>query len=406
MTVIDERGRLFGRLNFIDALVALLGLAIAGFLVVGYLLYRLPPTPMVTTHEPAVLAEMQAQRVRLRGVHFTPYMRAFLRRTDRSDFVRRSNELESQDAFTLMNATRVPFLLESPTLAELEMPPLPAGTYDLLFYDEVKLVRIEANLITVAADPAKAARPPAWQPTASVLVYGTFTGVKPADVAAFRTGARVASGGVTWGDVLAAEPATPELAPLRIGETLVPAAAVIDRVSVAAKMRVRCMLRGDICLLDSGEVVKAGNVLSGTVGAAAAQFRLAEVAPDAPQRRRDLTATVRFVGRREVIALVKSGARDLGHGTAMLPLAADRGATLTTVGDPRPLTGQVQLSLGDGLESAIAGEPLATVDATVVVPASEAGQLWMYKGQAVRSGGVLLFETAQYAIRGWILRIP
>jgi hypothetical protein len=407
MTLIDERGRLFGRLNFIDALVGLLGLAIVGFLVVGYLLFRLPPPPIVLTHEPATLEEMKPQRVRLTGNHFTPYLRAFLRRTDRKDFVRRPKEDESKDAFSLMNATRVPFLIETPTLGELEVPAIPAGTYDILFYDEFKLIAEQENMLKVLPDPRLAPSAVKWQPTASVLAYGAFINLKPSDASALKNGAHLVSGGVTWGDVLAAEPAAADLAQLKIGDNLVPAAAMIDRVRVAAKVRVRCMLRGVTCILDDATPVVANNVLSGTVGATPVQFRVAEVAPDAPQRSRQMTVTVRFVGRRDVIALVKAGARDAGHDQAVLPLSSERGATITSVGDPRRLNGQVQLTLGDiGLESVTTDEPLATVDATLSVPATEQGSLWIYKTQPVRSGGVLMFETAQYAVRGWILRVP
>ena len=49
MTFIDDRGRLFGRLNFIDGIVGLLVVATLGFVAVGYTLFRLPQSPAAST---------------------------------------------------------------------------------------------------------------------------------------------------------------------------------------------------------------------------------------------------------------------------------------------------------------------------------------------------------------------
>src|SRR5207247_4345508 len=110
------------------------------FVSIGYALFRLPHNPEIDTFEPAALSEMAPQRVQLKGQNFLPYLRAFINRTDGKDFVKRPDEFKSSDAFTLVNNSQIPLLLESPSFAELQLPPLPPGTYDLRIYNDTKLV--------------------------------------------------------------------------------------------------------------------------------------------------------------------------------------------------------------------------------------------------------------------------
>src|SRR5947208_3540122 len=107
MTIIDARGRLFGRLNFVDAIAVVLAASTIGFVVVGYSLFRLPHNPAIDTFEPAALSEMVPQRVKLRGHDFLPYFRAFIKRTDGKDFVKRPDDFKSSDAFTLVNNSQL-----------------------------------------------------------------------------------------------------------------------------------------------------------------------------------------------------------------------------------------------------------------------------------------------------------
>lgn len=281
MTFIDDRGRLFVRLNFIDGIVALLVVAMLGFVAVGYSLFRLPHDPRIDVFTPPALSEMKPQRVQLRGDNFLPYLRAFINRTDGKDFVKRPEEFKSSDAFTLVNNSQIPFLLESPTFAELQVPGLPPGTYDIRFYNDTKLVLEKPAALTVIAASAKAG--PQWEPTGSLIAYGVFRNLRPGDdTAAIRVGAQVVAGGVAWGDVLAVEPPRPDAAPLAIADRSVPVS-VIGRVQVPAKLRVRCIIDEIACRVEGAQVAP-NNVVSGRIGTQAATFLVTAVESELPAR--------------------------------------------------------------------------------------------------------------------------
>jgi hypothetical protein len=50
-------------------------------------------------------------------------------------------------------------------------------------------------------------------------------------------------------------------------------------------------------------------------------------------------------------------------------------------------------------------EPVVLTDVTLSVPVAESSGVWFYKGQAIRAGGALAFETSHYAVRGYILSV-
>jgi hypothetical protein len=248
---------------------------------VGYSLFRLPHNPVIDAVEPASISDMAPQRVRLKGQNFLPYLRAFIERSDKKDFVLRPDEAKSSDAFTLVNNSQIKFLLESPTFAELEVPPLPAGTYDLRLYNDTKLVLERRMAFTVA--PVGAKPGPQWEPTGVVIARGAFTNLRPgAEVAAIRAGVQVTGGGVAWGDVLSVEPPKPDIASILVGNARVPVD-VIGRVQVPATVRVRCILNDTDCRV-LGMPVEPTRVLVGAIGSQAATFRVTGVASDTGRR--------------------------------------------------------------------------------------------------------------------------
>src|SRR4051812_44313456 len=114
MPVIDERGRLFGRINLIDALV----IAAGGVLLPGpdgaYVLFR-TPSPTITSVEPSTLTQAPVLSIVVHGTNMRPYLRA------------------------RVGTTFTPFLIEAPGVAEVKLPAnLPPGTYDLVLFDEAQ----------------------------------------------------------------------------------------------------------------------------------------------------------------------------------------------------------------------------------------------------------------------------
>jgi hypothetical protein len=123
--LIDERGRLFGKINVIDAVAILFALVLIPIAYGAMLLFRVP-TPTITSVEPAQMAEHQPGVIAVAGADFRPFLRASF------------------------SGTASPgFLVQSPSRAEIKVPDMPAGTYDLILYDESQELTRKPGALTV-----------------------------------------------------------------------------------------------------------------------------------------------------------------------------------------------------------------------------------------------------------------
>ncbi|MCC7418345.1 MAG: DUF4330 family protein [Acidobacteria bacterium] len=275
MALIDDRGRLFGWLNLIDAAVALLAVAAAGLVLAGYALFRLPAPPVVTSVSPNRIPANEEHSLSLKGRNFRPFLRAYLGRTGDADFVRRPTPEEKQDEFTLTNATRVQFLLETPTLAEVKVPPLGVGRYDLHFYDETGHVAAVDGAFQVM--PQESTGPG----TATLIAAGAFRGLTADEAKIVRPGERVSSGDLAWGDVLGVGPSRPDEAHIAVLDRVIPTQ-VNGLYQVPATLRVHCRVVGNECRVENVPVVP-GRELRVIVGPHTTTFRIDSVGPDAPE---------------------------------------------------------------------------------------------------------------------------
>src|SRR5260221_413047 len=164
---IDDRGRIFGGVNAVDAAAAAVLVAIVAFTYAGYRVFRLPPPPEVTAVTPTTMQEGPALRLRLTGNHFLPFMRVFIRRSDGSTLVHDPAVFKPVEEYTLVNTTLAPWAVESPSLAQVQLPDdLGPGVYDLMFFNETRQVAIHRAAFTIAPRPAPA---PVAAPTATPL---------------------------------------------------------------------------------------------------------------------------------------------------------------------------------------------------------------------------------------------
>lgn len=160
MPLIDNRGRLFGRMNLIDA--ALLVFLVA-LLPIGVLTFRLfqESPPRIDTVQPASQAAGPTRRIRVKGANFRPYLRVFVNRTG--------------EPFSLVGHTAEPteghFLIESPSEVEILLPPVAPGSYDLYVFDEARQVLAHPSAFTI-------------EPPPSAPLHATVQFVVKADVAA------------------------------------------------------------------------------------------------------------------------------------------------------------------------------------------------------------------------------
>lgn len=240
MPLIDDRGRLFGRWNVIDA--AVLGLVLL-LIPVAYgasLLFR-TPTPTVTAVEPAQVFAQDVFTVRIAGTNLRPFLSVRL------------------GAFTGT------MLVASPTTAEVRVTGLPAGTYDLVLLDEAReLLRMPAALTVMPLST-----PPAT--TMDMQAVGAFTYLTAADATLVRVGSRlVRTRSVSptpaeqaasiadepFADVLAV--LAPEMSTqrVRLTDASVAVTPVPDRLQVPAIIRLRCAVTGDQCRVGDASIVR------------------------------------------------------------------------------------------------------------------------------------------------------
>jgi len=111
MAFLDEQGRLFGRINLIDAAVALFVLALIPLGYGAWLLFR-QPDPVIESVAGTVLPDLPKQHIVVTGRNMRPYLRASI------------------------NGDPATFLYETSDRGQVELPPLAPGTYYLAFFDD------------------------------------------------------------------------------------------------------------------------------------------------------------------------------------------------------------------------------------------------------------------------------
>src|SRR5215831_16758853 len=107
MSIVDDRGRAAGRFNLIDGLVAAMILVLIPAAYGSYLLFRAPPARL-TSIEPTRLYQGKNLRIVVNGQNLRPFMRV---------------------AFNTIQGRS--FLIGSPTYAQIDLPDLDPGVYDV-----------------------------------------------------------------------------------------------------------------------------------------------------------------------------------------------------------------------------------------------------------------------------------
>ena len=160
MPLIDDRGRLYGRMNLIDAALLIFVLALLPIGVFAFRVFRESP-PRIDTVQPASQPAGPGRRLRMKGANFRPYLRVFVNRTG--------------EPFSLLarnaDLTEGHFLIESPAEVEILLPPVPPGSYDLYVFDETRQVLAHPSAFAI-------------EPPTSALLRVTVQFVAVADVAA------------------------------------------------------------------------------------------------------------------------------------------------------------------------------------------------------------------------------
>ena len=259
MPVLDDRGRLFGRINLIDAVVGAFAIVLIPVGYSAYLLFR-TPIPTITSIEPAQITEQQPATVRVTGEDFRPYLGAKL------------------------GTNYGVFLLQDPMHAEIKVPPLPAGTYDLALFDEALELARKPGVLQVLPAPAPAPNPSAAA-SVELLLVGEFVNLSAEDASAIRTGLTLGPDGERpVARVLAAKSPTTDAYRLKVSPDAVVTIPRPGALRVPAIVRVICTVTNDQCSLAGTAVVRAGTLnLPFVDGRPDVSFLIGDVRPpDAP----------------------------------------------------------------------------------------------------------------------------
>jgi hypothetical protein len=375
MPIVDAHGRLFGRINLVDAAIGGFVFMLIPVAYATYLLFR-PPSPTITSVEPApvtLIEERAAQGTRLggklkvRGTGLRPVLRAKVGPAD-----------------------GIAFIFETPQSADVLYGVLPPGRHDLVLYDGVQEVARAEGVVLI---PEESSAGHAW-----LAVAGTFLMMSPGQSERLQVNAEFPSDGNPRARVVRLAPAEPAM--LMINNRA--PAAVAQRVQRPALLAVRCDIDDEQpreCAV--GRVaVTPGETLELLGSADRFRFQIDEVLPSLPPTASRLQ--VRLFGSPEMLRLINVNDADQPH------LAVDeRGAVIRAIGARRDGPGEISVLLSQErsptLASATRGETVASVDVTLSVGLDAARTGWTYRGEPVRVGGPFTFLTRTYMLRGIVL---
>ena len=146
MTIIDSRGRLFGRLNLVDAAVVVFALGLLPFAYGTYLLFQ-PARPRiesvsvveVSKEERRVGSALLRNKLKVKGSGFNPMLRA---RID--------------------DAQALGFVFENPNSADVLVGPLTPGPHDPVLFDGVQEVARAVGAVVIQEDTRSFIRTVGW----------------------------------------------------------------------------------------------------------------------------------------------------------------------------------------------------------------------------------------------------
>jgi len=362
MSVVDDRGRIFGRVNLLDAgilvvLVLLIPLAYA-----AYLLFR-TPQPRLLKVEPQTISQGPNTRLLIWGENLRPFMRVSLNTTQALNF-----------------------LISSTKGAEADLPELPPGTYDVVLYDYAQEVSRLPKAVTI--------NPATPTPNLDVEVAGAFVGLEPQSAELVIVGLRLPQEDGT-AEVLVVEPPRPAVMRVRVGNTMM-SVPVKGQLEVPATLRVSCytISNPDGTLRCMVPVKPPADLMPDTYLTFRAHgrwfaFQVSDVHLDAQPAVAD--TRVRFLVGGDLVPKVRAGDTDTG-----VPGYAP-------ANKPRIVTILRQRPAGSAIASALAADEATFLDARLRIPLQATARGWMYRGQPFKSGARLKFETTHYQIEGEIL---
>jgi hypothetical protein len=369
MSIVDDRGRVAGRINLIDAVVAVAIVVLVPVAYGAYLLFRTPPATLRSVL-PTKVYQGPNGRVSIDGENLRPFMRVSFN--------------------TVQGRT---FLIGSTRSAQIDLPDLEPGVYDVVLFDYQREVSRLPKALTIL--------PLAPTATLEMQVSGSFKQITDNLANQLQVGTKFPPDGTyTVAEITAIAPRRPAQMRLKAGDVTfdLPLAGELE---LPATLRVKCFTQAN----SDGSIHCA---ISGPQFAAAVQpdsyltlpgptgwvpFQIDEVHLTAEPVMAQ--ARVRFVSTAEILAKMKPGDVD----TNSTGLAAKYQAAIISLGGSRAVPASeagVSLPIGGNAH---------VMDAVVRVPVEMRPGGWAYRDKAVKAGEPFKFETLQYTVSGSVLDI-
>ena len=355
MALVDDRGRVAGRVNLVDALAALVIVLVIPMAYGAYLLFR-TPQPKLTGIAPTTLYEGPNLRIGIGGKNLRPFMRVSFNSTQGRTF-----------------------MIASTTNAAIDLPDLAPGTYDVVLYDSMEEVDRLKKALTIL--------PLAPQPTVEMDVTGSFLYLSAMDPV--TPGQKFPpQGDPPSAQVLSVGAPIPAGLRIRAGEVSLPVP-LPGQVEIPAAVRVRCYVTttadGTLRCHYQGPTQpllvapESMLTLQGPKGWMAFQITEVHLAAQLPVAR----AVVALVVTDPIRAHMKVGDADVS------PRANAQGYRARIVS----IDGERQAA---GVRSAIV---------SLDVPVEQVPDGWSYKREPFKIGAPFSFETPLYVVRGTVLDV-
>jgi hypothetical protein len=295
MSMIDKDGRVFGRINLVDAIVLLFLLLLIPIGYATFLLFR-PEHPRIDSVTLVALGNEERRvssgtvlsaKLKVKGSGFNPLMRA---------------RIDSIDA--------VGMVFENPNSADVIVGVVPPGKHDLVLYDGVQEVARARGAVEI-----QTAEGP------QVRAYGWLTDLTPADADALKAGYATDPSVPSGYRIVALGPSRQA----RVRATLGDATADLTlpgKRERAAEIVVRCDWPSTvICTIDGQRLNQAPPVIVTLPGGV--RFEIDEIEP--PEDPTPVTVVMRVSST----SGMKAGDRDATVGTRAAEIAAISGSAVT-----------------------------------------------------------------------------
>jgi len=347
MAIVDDRGQMFGRFNPVDVFVFALVAVMIPVAYAAYALFRTPPAKLRSI-EPQQFTMGPNLRVRVNGTNLRPFMRVSFN--------------------TVQGRT---FMIGSTETAEIDLPDLEPGRYDVVLYDYAQEVDRLPQALTIL--------PKISAPTVNLSVNGAFVGLNKTQIDMVRPGLKLTQSNRVVGTVLAVGAPRPGAIRMRTGDTVI-GVDLPGAFDLPAVLDLECFLESNSdgsfrCTVYGpahAALVAVDSVLSVPVAATGLSFQVNDVHPVGPAS---------FVRVRLHAAMTP----DI---TARLRVG-DSDASVPDY--PGAWVGRVESVNG------------AAIVLRVPVQQLEGG--WKYRNQWLKLGGTMKFESAGAIINGTIAEL-